>query len=124
MRGDVVRIRLGRLKRLIGEVALSPSVFRNAERTDDPMDDRNIAGALERLEQPFKSALEKNMVLDAQASYDEETREFDDAEYERIKDVAARAAEAMLAGAHKAVQRTWADAMVQGQKKSHVRRAA
>jgi len=106
-----MRVSYRALKKIIREVALSPSVFKNNHVVQDPMDRPNIAQALTALEQPFKTGLETNLVLDARDSYDEETRELDDAEYARIKDVAAKATELMLARAHKAVQASWAEAM-------------
>jgi hypothetical protein len=108
-----MKIRVGTLRRLLREVAISPSVFKNAQanQTKDIMERPNIAKAIAALEAPFKNAIEMNLTLQAHDQYDEQTRELDDAAYERIKTVSEKATEMMMAGVHKAVQGAFAQAM-------------
>jgi len=105
-----MKIRLGTLKRILREVAISPSVFKQ-EPVHDPMDRPNIARALQSLEAPFRNAIQQNMVLASKGKYNEETRELDDGAWEHIKDVSDKATETVMARVHKAVQSTWAEAM-------------
>jgi hypothetical protein len=106
-----VKIRYGTLKRILHEVAVSPSVFKSNQPVSDPMDRPNIAKAIAGLEQPFRTGVELNLVLEARDSYDEQTRELDDAAYERIKEVANKSTELMMARVHKSVQGAWSEAM-------------
>jgi hypothetical protein len=108
---NLMRIRVGTLKRILREVALSPAVFKDNQPVRDPMDRPNIARAIASLEQPFRSGVELNLVLEARDSYDEQARELDDDEYGRIKEVADKATEMVMARVHRAVQGTWAEAM-------------
>lgn len=110
-----MKLRLGDLKRIISEVAVSPSVFKN-ERVNDPFDRPNIANALPALEAAFVRAVEQNLVLAARDSYNPETRELDDATYQHIRQTSTSAGEVMLAAVHKAVQAAWKQAMAQAGK--------
>jgi hypothetical protein len=104
-----MKVRLGTLKRILREVALSPSVF-NQEPVKDVMDRPNVAKAIASLEQPFRNAVQQNLVLAAKGQYNPETRELDDGVWEHIKETSDRATEMMMAGVHKAVQQAWAQA--------------
>lgn len=106
-----MKIRYGTLKRILREVAISPSVFKNNQPIRDPMDKPTIAKAVASLEQPFRSGVEMNLVLEARDSYDEQSRELDDQAYDRIKEVAEKSTEMMMARVHKAVQGAWSEAM-------------
>jgi hypothetical protein len=106
-----MKLRYGTLRRVLHEVALSPSVFKNNKPIDDPMDKPTVAKAVATLEEPFKRAIEANLVLAAQASYDPQTREFDDSVYQQIQATATKASEAMMARVHKAIQGAWQEAM-------------
>ncbi len=114
-----MRMRYGTLKRILREVGISPSVFKNNQPVKDPMEKPSLAKAVANLESPFRSGIEMNLVLEARDSYDENSRELDDQAYDRIKEVAHKATEMMMARVHKAVQGTWAEAMkgVQGAEK-------
>lgn len=109
--GEPMQIRYGTLKRIIREVGVSPSVFRNNKPIQDPMDKPNIAKAVASLEEPFRQGILMNLTLEARDSYDEQTRDLDDAAYERIKEVSGKATEMMMARVHKAIQGTWGEAM-------------
>lgn len=106
-----MKLRYDSLKQLLREVALSPSVFKSHKLILDPMERHNIVKPLRVLEQSFRTALEMNLIVDARDNYDEGTREFDDAAYERIKGVADTATEIMMAQVHKAVKGSWDEAM-------------
>ena len=106
-----MKVRYGALKRVIREVAMSPSVFKNNRHVEDPFDQPNLARAMTSLETPFKNAVTMNLVLDERDAYDEQSREFDDAAYQRVEEVAQKATEMMVARVHKAVQASWAEAM-------------
>lgn len=105
-----MKIRVSTLKRIIKEIALSPSAFQN-ERVNDPFDRPNIAKAVGAIEGAFKTGVAQNLILDEQDSYNAETREFDDEAYARIEEIAQKATEMMMARVHKAVQSSWAEAM-------------
>lgn len=105
-----MKIRVKTLKRILREVAISPSVFKQ-QPVQDPMDRPNIAKALPALEAPFKNAIQQNLILQARDQYDEQTRELDDAAYDRIKTISDKATEVMMARVHKAIQTAWAEAM-------------
>jgi|SRR5581483_1831190 len=109
-----MRVRLGTLKRILREVAVSPSAFANNKPVQDPMDQPNIAKALASLEQPFRGAIQQNMMLAAKDQYNAETREFDDQAWEQIKAASNKATEVMMARVHKAVQTAWAEATKAG----------
>jgi hypothetical protein len=114
-----VRIRYGTLKRIIREVGVSPSVFRNNQVLRDPLEKPTIAKAVAALEEPFRQGILMNLTLESRDSYDEQARDLDDQAYERIKEVAGKATEMMMSRVHKSVQGTWAEAMkgVQGAEK-------
>lgn len=105
-----MKIRLSQLKQLIREVAISPSVFQNAKRVEDPMSRSAVAKAVQDLENGFRSAIENNLVLDEKDAYNPETRELDDDAYARAKEVAQKSTEMMVARVHKAIQGSWAEA--------------
>ena len=106
-----MKVRFGALRRLVREVAMSPTIFQNNQPVRDPMDRPSIAKAVSALEEPFRRGIEVNLVLEARDSYNEETRELDDSAYRRIKEVSDKATEMMMARVHKAVQGAWAEAM-------------
>ena len=106
-----MRIRVGTLRRILREVAISPSVFKNNQPVRDPMDKPTLAKAVAALEEPFRQGILMNLTLEARDSYDEQTRELDDQAYNRIKEVAGKATEMMMARVHKSVQGAWAEAM-------------
>src|SRR5277367_876803 len=97
-----MRTTLRQLKRLIREVAVSPSVFQNNKLINDPFEKPSVAKALQAIEPAFKTAIAMNMVLAEKDSYNAETREFDDAAYQRIEEVAQKATEMMVARVKKA----------------------
>jgi hypothetical protein len=109
-----MKIRVGTLRRLIREVAISPSYFKNNEPVRDIMDRPNMAKAVAALEQPFRNAVQNNMVLAAKGQYNPETRELDDQAYEHIKQTSDKATEMMMAGVHKAVTQAFAQAQKGG----------
>jgi hypothetical protein len=106
-----MKITYGQLRRVIKEVAMSPSVFQNNKPISDPFDRSTIANAISSLEEPFRRAVEQNLVLASKDSYNAETREFDDAAYQRVQELSQKAAEAVMARVHKAVQQTWQETM-------------
>lgn len=106
-----MKLRLSQLRRLVQEVALSPTVFQNNKPVSDPLDRQTLATAVQALEEPFRRAVEQNLVLASKGSYNSETREFDDAAYEHIQQLAQKSAEAMAARVHKAIMQTWQEAM-------------
>lgn len=105
-----MKIRVGTLRRILREVAISPSYFKNNQPVQDPMDRPNIANAVKSLEAPFKNAVANNMLLVAKDKYNPETRELDDATYKHIEQVSTKATEMMMAGVAKAIQQAWAQA--------------
>lgn len=113
-----MKIRVGTLRKILREVALSPAVFKQ-EPVTDIMQRPNIAKAIQSLEAPLANAIKQNLILASKEHYDEQTREFDDAAWERVQTVADKATEMAMAGVHKAVQNAWAQAMkgVGGQEK-------
>lgn len=107
-----MRISYGDLKKIINEVAVSPSLFRNGhEPTDSPFEHDNVEQAIDGLARSFRMAVGKNLFLDNEDSYDPETREFDDAVYERIMSTVDTSEKSMKAAVHKALEASWRTAM-------------
>jgi len=111
-----MKIRIGTLKRILREVAISPSYFKNNQPVQDIMERPNMANAIKALEQPFRNAVQNNLVLAAKDKYNPETRELDDAAYEHIKQVSDQATEQMMAMVHRAITQAFAQAQKGAQK--------
>lgn len=105
-----MKIRLGTLRRMLSEVAISASVFKNNKAVRDPMDKQTVAKAAQDLENSFKRALEMNLVLAMANSYNEQTNEFDDAAYEKVKQATSAAAELLMAKVNDALEAGWVKA--------------
>ncbi len=90
-----MRIRLGTLRKVIKEVAISPGVFKNTQTVREPTDNPNVAKLVQEFEQKFVSALKLNLVVANADKYNEETREFDDAAYGRVEEALKGAKEAI-----------------------------
>jgi hypothetical protein len=106
-----MKIRYGTLKRILREVAVSASVFKNNQTVHDPMDRPSIAKAVASIEEPFRRGIIMNLTLEARDSYDEASGDFDDSAQARINSIADKATEMLMANVHKSVQRAWAEAM-------------
>lgn len=105
-----MKIRYGSLKQIIREVALSPGIFKNGEFVHDPLDDKEIAGLIQRLENAFKRTIGLNLLLMSSNAYDASTREFDDETYKAASEIASDSTEKMVAGVGRAVSQTWTNA--------------
>ena len=105
-----MRIRLGTLKRILSEVALSPSVFTNNKRINAPLDKPNLAKAFHELSKLFKSTLEMDLILSMANKYNKETREFDDAAFEQVKQACNSATENLEAQVNSSLTNNWASA--------------
>lgn len=105
-----MRIRLGTLRKVLNEVAVSPSVFKNNKPVRDPMDKPNVAKAAQELEAAFKRNLELNLVLSLADKYNQETSQFDDAAYDKVKQATAAVGEKFLATVNDALEKAWVQA--------------
>lgn len=104
-----MRIRVGTLRKLIREVAISPSVARNNKPIDDPLDNESIAKVVSELGRSFDAAVRLDLTVRAMADhYDESTRQLDDAIYEKIKSTAKASSEYVVAAATKTLKNAWA----------------
>lgn len=114
-----MRIRTGTLRKLLREVAISPSLFANNKPQQDPVEKKGVAEAMQALEHSFKSGLVTNLVLASASKYNKETREFDDAAYKAIDEAASAVTEKMIAQVNSAVKSAWqaAHQQVGGEKK-------
>lgn len=84
-----MRVRLGALRRLIRETAMSPAFFAQGKALDDPFANPQLAQPAKQLEHAFEASLVKSLVRSAADRYDTKTRQFDDAAYDEIKASAA-----------------------------------
>lgn len=82
-----MKIKLSQFRKLIREVALSPSLKQN-KPVEDPFQSKNVNVALEKLQAAFEQTLASDLIVRAMDQhYNEETREFDDAVYDKIKSI-------------------------------------
>lgn len=102
-----MKIRAGLLRRILREVAMSPSLFVNNKPQPDPVEKKGVAEAMQALEHSFKSGLVTNLVLASASKYNKETREFDDAAYKAIDEAATAMTEKMIAQVNSAVKSAW-----------------
>jgi elongation factor P hydroxylase len=105
-----MKISVKQLRNLIKEVSMSPSLRKNAP-LDEPSDSKNVAASLQQLEQAFSNALSLDLVVRAfDESFDPETREFDDAVYERIKSIVEDSKKRAANVVKRSLQDIWDDA--------------
>jgi len=105
-----MKISYGELKKMIGEVALSPALFKNNKPHQDPLEDKNLANALQSLERAFKHDALMNLTLLNADKYNADSREFDDITYKQIEDVAGETSELVAAGVGNVVKKAWQSA--------------
>jgi hypothetical protein len=103
-------IRYSVLRKLLREVAVSPSVFKNNQPVQDPVDKKGVASAMKDIGNSFKSGLVMNLTLASADKYNSETREFDDAAYQQIEKVANAAVEQVVAKINDTVKTAWVQA--------------
>jgi uncharacterized protein (UPF0332 family) len=109
-----MKLTLKQLRDLINEVAMSPSLKQHAQLTD-PMKHSGVMKAFNLLRDELNNAVQLAMVVASMDKYyDEETRQFDDEAYERIKDRAKEAANSAAAGAAREVQIAFSTAIKGG----------
>lgn len=103
-----VRVPASVIRRLIREVAFSPSLPNSTKIVSDPMEKKNIATAVTDVEGVFKSALVTNLVLaNWEAHYNAETREFNDAAFQKIDSVADKLSKQLTAKFKDVVASAW-----------------
>lgn len=105
-----MRIRLGTLKKVLQEVALSPSVFKNNKPVNEPQDKPNVNKAMQELEGAFRRGLELNLVVSMADSYNEQSGQFDDAAYERVKKAVSDAVDTVNASVAGSMNKAWTKA--------------
>ena len=105
-----MKIRFGTLRKLLAEVTVGPSVFKNNRPSKGALENKNVSKAVNDLEASFKRALELDLVISMSNEYDQESHEFDDNAYERVKKATASSAEHVLAVLNDAMEKTWAKA--------------
>lgn len=112
-----MRIKVGNLRKLLREHGLSPAIFNN-QAVQSPLDKQNIAKSFQALDSAFKAAIHQNLVLSHADKYNKETREFDDAMFQKITQVADAASEKFTATIGNAINNIWSEAhkAVQGNK--------
>ena len=121
-----MKITVGKLRKLISEVAISPSLKQN-KPVDDPLTNKNINVSLEKLQAAFEQALATDMIVRAMdRHYNEETREFDDDVYEHIKELVNQARDRASSITKKGLQSAWQEAHQEsdGAKSGHRLKAA
>lgn len=97
---------------LLREMAMSPSVFKNNEPKKSPMTGKIVAG-LQNIQGDFQNKLLMNLVLRHQDAFrsverdGEQSGEFDDEVYERLKTQAQTAAEMLGSQLEKVVKEMW-----------------
>lgn len=105
-----MKIKLSQFRKLIREVALSPSLKQN-KPIDDPFQSKNVNLSIEKLQAAFEQTLATDLIVRAMDQhYDEETREFDDAVYENIKSIVDDSREQAAIIVKKALQQAWNNA--------------
>lgn len=105
-----MRIRLGTLRRVLKEVAVSASVFKNNKPVRNPTDKQAIMKAVHDLESAFRRNLEMNLVVAQADKYNEQSSEFDDAAYEKVKSATASAVESLMSQVNSALEKSWVKA--------------
>lgn len=105
----MIRIKLGTLKQLIREVAMSPAVQKEQQATD-PMTNKNVVEGMSKISQAFGLLLTRNLVLANFAkAYNQQTREFDDNVYKQIKDAVTTSQEKLQSRLASVMQKTFAE---------------
>lgn len=102
-----MKIKLGELRKIIREAAVSPAVFTNNKLVSDPMEKKGIAKAMGDLERTFNDGLKMNLVVAHADKYNKETREFDDAMMQKIKETADEATETTLSKINDVLKERW-----------------
>jgi hypothetical protein len=102
-----MRIKLGELKNLIREVAISPSL-KNNKLLNSPLDNKIVADLIKRLGDGFEQALVRDTIIRAMDKhYNPETRELDDKIYDEVMNNVKSAKEKMIAGVSQSVEDAW-----------------
>lgn len=105
-----MKIKLSQFRKLIREVALSPSLKQN-KPTDDPFQSKNINVSIEKLQAAFEQTLATDLIVRAMDEhYNEETREFDDEIYNKIKSIVEDSKQQAVVIVKKALQQAWNNA--------------
>lgn len=105
-----MKIKLSQFRKLIREVALSPSLKQN-KPVEDPFQSKNVNVALEKLQAAFEQTLASDLIVRAMDQhYNEETREFDDAVYDKIKSIVDESRDEATIIVKKALQQAWNNA--------------
>jgi uncharacterized protein (UPF0332 family) len=106
-----MKLTVKQLRRLIQEVAMSPSLKQN-EQLKDPLKHKGVAKAFGLMRDELNNAIQLAMVVSSMDKYyDESTRQFDDAAYEHIKERAKEAANSASAGAAREIQIAFSNAL-------------
>lgn len=101
----IMHIKLSQLKKMISEVAISPSLKNNPLQTS-PLNIKSVKQGIEGMKRDFENALKRNLIIASmEKHYDVDSREFDDSAYEQIDVVAKETTEKMV----KAVSQTLID---------------
>lgn len=104
-----MKIMVGTLRKLLREHGLSPAIF-NTQAVQSALDKPNIAKSVQALDNAFRAGIHQNLVLSHADKYNKETREFDDAMFQKITQVADAASEKFTATIGNAVKDIWAEA--------------
>jgi hypothetical protein len=105
-----MKITVKQFKRLIREVALSPSLKQN-KPVDDPFQSKSVNVSLEKLQAAFEQTLAMDLIVRAMDEhYNEATREFDDVIYKQITSIVEDSKGQATAIVKKALQQAWDNA--------------
>jgi len=119
-----MKIKLGTLRKLVregivSELVISPAFFRgNDKPLSDPMENGGLTRAIGEVERAFSTALMNTLVLSHTNKYNTETRDFDDAVYQQLKDAADTATEEVMSKLNTSLQTAWSSAVKQTGEKS------
>ncbi len=102
-----MRIRVSKLRELIREVAISPSI-KKQRLVDDPLRDETVVKTIGDLNAAFKRALELDLTVRLMDThYDEKTREFDDETYDTVSAVVSDTVATLNGEVSKMVSQSW-----------------
>jgi len=105
-----MKIRIGKLRSLVREVAMSPSLFSNNAAVAGPLQKKPVADMIELLVQKFEETLRKNLILNSERYFDKETREFSDIAYKRLSKIAQIVADECKKQVIADMENSWQDA--------------
>jgi len=103
-----MKISLRQLRKIIKEVAMSPSFGKNNKPVGSPFESKKLKEGLASVQNSFLQAVERDLVLASWSSaYDEGSREFKDDVYDRIKKTGTTVTNEMMHDIEKVINAAW-----------------